>query len=90
MRPFRVILLLLMGFVLCVMVAGPGLYDSKRRAMAHSHFAKAPSDTTRMELENAKTLDHRDIFLYELVMVSIFTIAVYAFVRSGKKVQPVA
>src|ERR1041384_4647494 len=87
MKALRFFLLLLMGFLLLVMAGCPGLYDSKRRAIASRHHYDAHSDATRIELEEAKRLDRRDILVYELVMAGIFAGAVNAFIRAGRKVQ---
>jgi hypothetical protein len=54
MRVLRLFLLLSMGFLLLVMAGCPGLYDSKRRAIAVRHHYDAPSETTRIEVEDAK------------------------------------
>ncbi|HVK59202.1 MAG TPA: hypothetical protein VM735_10500 [Candidatus Kapabacteria bacterium] len=76
-----------MGFLLLVMVSCPGLYDSKRRAIATRHHFEAPSEATRIELEKAKNLDRRDILVYELVLAGVFAGAAYIFVRAGRKVK---
>jgi hypothetical protein len=87
MSVLRFFLLLFMGFLLLVMAGCPGLYDSNRRAIAHRHYYDAPSEATRIELEEAKRLDRRDIVVYELVMAGVFTVAVYAFIRAGRRAQ---
>jgi hypothetical protein len=76
-----------MGFLLLVMAGCPGLYDSKRRAIAYHHYSGTPNEATRIELEEAKRLDRRDILVYELVMAGVLAVAVYAFIRTGRKVQ---
>lgn len=90
MRLLRLFLLLFMGFLLLVMAGCPGLYDSKRRAIAHQHYFDAPSETTRTELEQAKRLDRRDVLVFEFVMAGTFAAALYAFIRAGRKVQSYA
>ena len=85
MRVLRLFLLLFMGFLLLLMASCPGLYDSKRSAIAHRHHYDAPNEVTRIELEEAKRLDRRDILVYQLVMAGVFTVTVYAFIRAGRK-----
>ncbi len=90
MRVFKFFLLLFMGFLLFAMVGCPGFYDSKRRAIAHRHYSDSPTQSTRLELEEAKRLDRRDILICELVMAGIFVGAGYVFVRANRKIQHVA
>jgi hypothetical protein len=86
MRVLRLFLLLFMGFLLLMMAGCPGLHD-KRRATAYAHYSATPNETTRIEFEEAKRLDGRDILVYEVVMAGIFAGAVCAFIRAGRKVQ---
>jgi hypothetical protein len=89
MKAFRLFLVFVMGLLLFVTVCYPGLYDSKRRAAAQLNYTEAPNDMTRMELENAKRIDRRDLLLCELVTCGLFAVTVYAFVRAGKKIRPI-
>jgi len=86
-RLFKLLLLLFMGFLLPFMASCPGLYDSRRSAIAHRHYFESPSQGTQMELEEAKRLNQRDILIYESVMAGMFALAVYAFLRAGRKVR---
>ena len=87
MRVLRLLLFLLMGFLLLAMAGCPGLYDSRRSFIAHAHNYDAPSEATRIELEQAKRLERSDIMVFELVMGGVFALAVYAFMRAGRKAQ---
>ena len=87
MRLLRVFLLLCMGLIVLMMAGCPGLYDSKRRVTAHRHYYDAPNEETKRELENAKRLDRRDIIVFETVMLGIFGVSVFAFVRIDKCVH---
>ena len=87
MRVLRLFLFLFIGFLLLAMAGCPGLYDTKRSIIAHAHHYDAPSEATRLELERAKRLDRRDIFVVELVMGGVVASAVYAFIRAGRKAR---
>lgn len=76
-----------MGLILLMMAGCPGIYDSKRRFAAHRHYADAPSDQTKREIEEAKRLDRRDIIVFEFVMLGVLGLSIYAFTRAGKRVQ---
>jgi hypothetical protein len=84
MRVFRVFLLLFMSVIVLLMAGCPGLYDSKRREIAHRHYTAAPSDSTLKELDEAKRLDSRDILVFELVMAGVLALSVIGFDRAGK------
>ena len=87
MRFIRVILFLFMVFWLLLMVGCPGLYDSHRSFVAHSHYYDAPSEKTKQELDEAHRLDRRDILVYESVMALILGAAIYGFIRVDRKAE---
>jgi len=85
MKAIRIFLLLFISFWLLIMVGCPGMYDSRRTAVAFSHYYDAPSDKTKQELDEAHRLDRRDIFVYESIMAAILAAALYGFTRVGRK-----
>ena len=85
MRFIRAILLLFITFWLLMMVGCPGLYDSRRTFVAHSHFYDVPSEKTKQELNEAHRLDRRDIIVYEIIMAAVLAAAIYGFIRAGRK-----
>jgi hypothetical protein len=86
MRVRRILLLLFMGLLLLIMASCPGLYDTKRAALAARHYLDAPSEETQREIEEAKKLDKRDLVVFELAMLGIFGLSIFAFIRAGKRV----
>jgi hypothetical protein len=87
MKVLRIFLLMFMAFVLLLMAGCPGLYDSKRRSEAERRYARAPNEETRRGIEEAKRLDRRDIFVFEMVMAGILGASAYGFVLAGKGVH---
>jgi hypothetical protein len=83
----RALLLLFIVFLLLTMASCPGLWDTKRRAVAHRHYIDSPSQATEKELEDAKRLDRRDIIIFECVMGCIVGLAFYALIRVGRKAE---
>lgn len=104
MRVLRTFLLLFMTLVVLLMAGCPGLYDSKRRFSSHRQFydarrqhETAPTaetqrvlDGARRELDDAKRLDKRDIIVFEIIMLGILGVSIYAFIRAGKSVQRIS
>jgi hypothetical protein len=87
MKVLRILLLLFMTSVVLLMAGCPGLYDSQRRFTAQRHYGDAPSEETRREIEEAKRLDRRDIWVFEFVMLGVLGFSVYAYIRAGKSVH---
>jgi hypothetical protein len=101
MKMLRVFLLMFMALVMLSMVCFPGLYDSKRRFSSHRQLydaqrqheiASTPEtqsafDMATRALEDAKRLDRRDIMVFEIFMLGVLGVSVYAFLRAGKSVQ---
>jgi len=101
MKVLRIFLLLFMALVVLAMLVWPGLYDSKRRFSSHRQFydvrrqhETAPTAETqralevaRIELEEAKRLDRRDIMIFETFMLGILGVSVCGFIHAGKRVQ---
>ena len=83
MRVIRILLFLFMTFWILLMVGCPGLYDSRRMAVAFNHYHDAQTDATRHELDEARRLDRRDILVYESFMAAILGAAIYGFIRAG-------
>ena len=73
--------ILFMSLTLFAMVGCPGLYDSKRRAVASRRYFDAPNETTKRELELAKAHDRRDIFIFEIVMAAVCGLSLFTYVR---------
>jgi hypothetical protein len=104
MKVLRILLRMFMAFVVLMMAGCPGLYDSKRRFSSHRQFydarrqhETAPTvekqralDLARQELEDAKRLDKRDIMFFEVFMLGVLGVSVYAFIRAGKIVQRIS
>ena len=104
MKVLRILLLLFMGFVVLLMAGCPGLFDSKRSFHAHrqyisaqrQHEPAASAETEReigvakQEVEQAKRLDRRDIMVFEVFILGIFCLSLYAFIRVGKSVQKIS
>ena len=82
MNATRILLLLIMAGLVYVMVVMPGMWDSKRRADAHRAHAEAPTETTRMRIEEAKRLDWEDIKRFELICAGAFLVCFYIFKRA--------
>jgi hypothetical protein len=89
MNVLRILLLPLMSLIILMMVCFPGLWDSKRYFEAYRHYRDAPSGETKREIEDAKRLHSRDIMVFEFVMLGFFGLSVYAFIRTGKRVDKV-
>ncbi|MEO7298350.1 MAG: hypothetical protein ABI042_07215 [Verrucomicrobiota bacterium] len=66
-----------MAFMLLIMVGCPGLYDTQRRSLAYKHHNDSPSETTRMEIVQAKKEDRRDIVKFEIISAAVFTTAFF-------------
>ena len=104
MKVLRIFLLMFMAFVMLLMAGCPGLYDSKRRFSSHRQFydarrqheiAPTPEtqrafDVAKRELDDAKRLDRRDIMVFEIFMLGILGVSVYAFIRAGKSVHKIS
>jgi predicted alternative tryptophan synthase beta-subunit len=104
MKVIRLLLLMFMAFVVLGMLVWPGLYDSKRRFSSHRQFSEArrqheiaPTpetqrafDAAKGVLEDAKRLDRRDIMVFEVFMLGILGVSVYAFICAGKSVQKIS
>lgn len=88
MTVLRIFLLLFTSLILLLMAGCPGLRDSTRRFTAERHYHDAPSAETRQELNEAKRLDHRDVVVFEFVMLGMFGLSFYAFIRAGKRATP--
>jgi len=90
MKVVRILSLLFMCLWLFIMAAYPGFYDTARTAVAYSHYYDAPSDITKHELDEARKLDRRDIFVFESIMAAILAAAAYGFIRVGRKKESFA
>jgi hypothetical protein len=90
----RILLLVFMAFVVLLMAGCPGHYDSRRRASASLHYymaqrqhGSAPCAETRRaveaarrDLEEAKRVDRRHIMAYEVFLLGILGVSVFALV----------
>ena len=86
-KVLRIFLLLFMSLILLLMAGCPGLHDTKRMALAWRHYNDAPSEETRREIDDAKRLNNREIMVFEVVMLGIFGLSLFAFIRAGKSVH---
>jgi hypothetical protein len=98
MKFVRALLLLFMGFVVLLMLSCPGLQDSKWRLSASKAYFEAARadeagstvetrrrvDVAKLKLEEAKRLDRKQMFIFELVMIGILVMAGFGFVRAGQ------
>ena len=75
-----------MALIVLMMVSMPGLYDTKRRAIAVYHYHIAPSETAKREVEEAKRLDRRDTIIFGFVLFGVFGLSTYTFVWTGRKI----
>ena len=66
------------------MFSFPGLYDTRRTALAWHRYHDAPSDATRSEVEHAKRLDRREILLWEVGLGTVLIWAAVALARRTK------
>jgi len=87
MRGIRILLLVFMTFWILLMAGCPGLHDTIRMQRAFNNYHDAPSEKTRQELEEARRLDRRDIFIIEGIMAAILGAAIYGFIRAGRRVH---
>jgi len=78
--------ILFMSFTLLAMVGCPGLYDSKRRAVASRHYFDSPNEMTKRALEAAKADDRREILICEIVMAAIFGLSLFTYVRFERRI----
>ena len=104
MKVLRILLLMFMTFVLLLVAGCPGLYDSKRGFSSYRHYytaqrqhESAPSvetqrevEAARLEVEASKRLDSKDIMVFEIFMLGILGVSVYAFIRAGKSVHKIS
>lgn len=81
----RIALVLLIGLVIGCMVSCPGLYDSKRMALAVKHHHEAPSDATKREIQLARAADNRGIAGFEFLFATVIVVCGYAFIRLGRQ-----
>ena len=87
MKVLRISLLFVMGLIVLMMAGCPGLYDTRRRALAVRHYLEAPNEETKREVDEARRLDRKDIIVLEFVMSGVFSLSLFAFIRAGKRVH---
>ena len=85
MKVVRILILLFMVFVAVWMVAFPLMFHSKRLHEARRAHAEAPSEGTRLGLEEAIRLDWKDLKLFEIRCVGILLVFGYLFIRTKPK-----
>lgn len=85
MTAIRILLLLFMSFWILLMAGCPGLHDSKRMAVAAHHHHEADTEGTRYELAEAHRLDRRNILIYESIMAAVLGVAIFGFIRAGRR-----
>ena|SRR5947209_6364656 len=68
-----------------MMLSFSGLYDNHRTALAWHRYNDAPSETTRREIRDAKSLDRREILLWEVALGTVLIWPVIAVFRLSKK-----
>jgi hypothetical protein len=84
-KPFGILPLVFMSFIVVMMLGCPAFYDSSRRVTAQHHYGRAPSEETGQEIEKAKRLDRRGIIVFEFVMLAILGTSLFAFYRTRNK-----
>ena len=77
-------LIVIISSWILMMVAFPGLYDSRIRKDAHRHYRSAPSEQSRKELQDAKASDRRHILAFEGAFGGVLAILWWALLRMEK------
>jgi hypothetical protein len=77
-------LVLAISCLIVMMLAFPGLYDSKTMREAHHHYRETPSEQTRQELQAARVSDRWHVLMFELAFGGVLAGLSWALLRREK------